>query len=144
MTAVVERSNGTGESFQCTTGALPFWRVGRNPQTRDSLENAGRCARRKAGTATNSRLWNWLAVPGLPTGILRTRVQPHDRVDKTFDGVDLGLGGDLDAERARGLGGDGPDGGHRDAAQGFGSGGFHQIAHGGGTCKGDAIGAEIQ
>ena len=23
--------------------------------------------RRKAGTATNSRLWNWLAVPGLPT-----------------------------------------------------------------------------
>src|ERR1017187_5700777 len=23
--------------------------------------------RRKTGTATNSRLWNWLAVPGLPT-----------------------------------------------------------------------------
>jgi hypothetical protein len=33
----------------------------------DSLENADQCARRKAGTATNSRLWNWLAVPGLPT-----------------------------------------------------------------------------
>src|ERR1017187_8312436 len=33
---------------------------------RDSLENADRCARRKAGTATNSRFWNWLAVPGLP------------------------------------------------------------------------------
>ena len=28
---------------------------------------AKRCAHRKAGTATNSRLWNWLAVPGLPT-----------------------------------------------------------------------------
>src|ERR1039457_3696613 len=38
------------------------------PQIRDSLENADRCARRKAGTATNSRLWNWLAVPGLPPG----------------------------------------------------------------------------
>src|ERR1035438_9780761 len=24
--------------------------------------------RRKTGTATNSRLWNWLAVPGLPHG----------------------------------------------------------------------------
>ena len=23
--------------------------------------------RRKTGTATNSRFWNWLAVPGLPT-----------------------------------------------------------------------------
>src|ERR1035438_2958054 len=26
------------------------------------------CARRKTGTATNSRLWNWMAVPGLPHG----------------------------------------------------------------------------
>src|SRR5664279_5714629 len=34
--------------------------------TRDSPENADRCARRKTGTATNSRFWNWLAVPGLP------------------------------------------------------------------------------
>jgi len=25
------------------------------------------CVRRKTGTATNSRLWNWMAVPGLPT-----------------------------------------------------------------------------
>src|ERR1039457_6331866 len=25
------------------------------------------CVCRKTGTATNSRLWNWLAVPGLPT-----------------------------------------------------------------------------
>jgi hypothetical protein len=40
----------------------------RKPGTdKDSLENADRCARRKAGTATNSRLWNWLAVPGLPS-----------------------------------------------------------------------------
>jgi hypothetical protein len=26
----------------------------------------GGLGHRKAGTATNSRLWNWLAVPGLP------------------------------------------------------------------------------
>src|ERR1035438_7865882 len=44
----------------------------RVPDHRDSLENADRCARRKAGTATNSRLWNWLAVPGLPHGKLPT------------------------------------------------------------------------
>src|ERR1035438_10567810 len=30
--------------------------------------HSSRCARRKTGTATNSRLWNWLAVPGLPHG----------------------------------------------------------------------------
>src|ERR1035438_8025854 len=34
---------------------------------------ADRCVRRKAGTDTNSRFWNWLAVPGLPQGI-RPRV----------------------------------------------------------------------
>ena len=48
----------------------------------------------------------------------------EDRLDKTFDGENLGLGGDLDSEIARGLRGDGPDGGHRDAAQRVGSGGF--------------------
>src|ERR1035441_716 len=32
------------------------------------LSGFGGCARRKAGTATNSRLWNWLAVPALSQG----------------------------------------------------------------------------
>jgi hypothetical protein len=40
------------------------------------FENADRCARRKAGTATNSRLWNWLAVPGLPHGTRNARPCP--------------------------------------------------------------------
>src|ERR1035441_10888451 len=31
------------------------------------------CVRRKTGTATNSRLWNWLAVPGLPPGFVLRR-----------------------------------------------------------------------
>jgi hypothetical protein len=31
-----------------------------------SLPPYSKEAHRKAGTATNSRLWNWLAVPGLP------------------------------------------------------------------------------
>src|ERR1035441_9994456 len=47
------------------------------PQTRDSLENADRCARRKTGTATNSRLWNWMAVPGLPTPSYPRHTPPH-------------------------------------------------------------------
>src|ERR1019366_8196555 len=38
-----------------------------------------RRVRRKTGTATNSRLWNWLAVPGLPRGT-RPRPQPFPSV----------------------------------------------------------------
>jgi adenosylhomocysteine nucleosidase len=52
------------------------------------------CARRKTGTATNSRLWNWLAVPGLPTPdtppvgrpifIPPDEVLPHNGTDTNF------------------------------------------------------------
>src|ERR1017187_6798607 len=44
---------------------------------------------RKTGTATNSRLWNWLAVPGLPTadtpspGLPNATGLPVRRVPKT-------------------------------------------------------------
>src|ERR1035438_931952 len=42
------------------------------------------CVRRKTGTATNSRLWNWLAVPGLPTAdtppVARPIFVPPDEV----------------------------------------------------------------
>src|ERR1039457_5484804 len=50
--------------------------------------------RRKTGTATNSRLWNWLAVPGLPTAdtppvalpifIPPDEVLPHNATDSEF------------------------------------------------------------
>jgi putative selenate reductase len=53
------------------------------------------CVRRKTGTATNSRLWNWLAVPGLPTAdtppiarpifISPDEVLPHNATDTVFD-----------------------------------------------------------
>jgi hypothetical protein len=55
---------------------------------------AGRTIRRKTGTATNSRLWNWLAVPGLPTAdtppvarpifILPDEAFPHNATDTKF------------------------------------------------------------
>ena len=31
---------------------------------------------RKTGTAANSRLWNWMAVPGLPFAKARTFIPP--------------------------------------------------------------------
>ena len=53
------------------------------------------CVRRKTGTATNSRLWNWMAVPGLPTAdtppvarpifIRPDEVLPHNATDTVFD-----------------------------------------------------------
>src|ERR1039457_38924 len=55
------------------------------------------CVRRKTGTATNSRLWNWLAVPGLPTAdtppvahpifIPPDEVHPHNATDTDFGKV---------------------------------------------------------
>src|ERR1035438_8969343 len=51
------------------------------------------CVRRKTGTATNSCLWNWLAVPGLPTAdtppvarpifVPPDEVLPHNATDTT-------------------------------------------------------------
>ena len=34
---------------------------------------------RKTGTATNSRLWNWLAVPALPTADTPSKTGTHPR-----------------------------------------------------------------
>src|ERR1035437_7178830 len=52
------------------------------------------CVRRKTGTATNSRLRNWWAVPGLPTAdtppvarpifIPSDEVLPHNATDTRF------------------------------------------------------------
>ena len=39
----------------------------RRGKTRPLSKMPDSCVCRKTGTATNSRLWNWLAVPGLPT-----------------------------------------------------------------------------
>jgi hypothetical protein len=65
---------------------------GRKPATLSKMPDS--CVRRKTGTATNSRLWNWLAVPGLPTAdtppvarpiiIPSDEASPHNATDTSF------------------------------------------------------------
>src|ERR1019366_2454191 len=63
----------------------------RRGKTRPLSKMPDSCVCRKTGTATNSRLWNWLAVPGLPTAdtpplappifIPTDEVLPHNATD---------------------------------------------------------------